>query len=291
MIDKEKLKKFVKEALAEDIGKIDLTTTYLIPSRAMVKADIIAKSGGVVCGLPLIESVYAFLDSDIKIKFNVKEGAVVEPGKAVSYLEGQATSILKGERLVLNLLGRASSIATFTKAYVDKVRPYNVQIFDTRKTTPNMRFIEKYAVRTGGGKNHRMGLYDQVLVKDNHLAVLKELGGTKDSMMQDMIRSLRKRVQKNIKIEVEVNSIAEFEDALSAGPDIIMLDNMSPDEIAEAVKIRDASTSRTRRVIIEASGNIRLDNIEEYAKTKVDRISVGAITHSPPALDFSLDII
>ena len=225
------------------------------------------------------------------MKFNVKEGALVEAGKAVCYLEGQATSILKGERLVLNLLGRAISIATVTKAYVDKVRPHNVQIFDTRKTTPNMRFIEKYAVRSGGGKNHRMGLYDQVLIKDNHLVVLEEILGAKDSMIEDAVKTLRKRVQKSVLIELEVNSISEFEDALAAKPDIIMLDNMNPDEIIEAVKIRDAAGAKGRRVVLEASGNIDLNNVEDYAKTKVDRISIGALTHSPPALDFSLDVI
>lgn len=295
MLEREKLIDFIKDALKEDIGKIDLTTSFLISSSAMIKADIIAKSSGVVAGLPLVEIGYSLLDRGVRVKFNVNEGALIEEGKAVCYLEGQATSILKGERLALNLLSRASGIASITKKYVDKAKPHNVEIFDTRKTTPNMRYIEKYAVRIGGGKNHRMGLYDQILIKDNHLAVLK---GLKDkakpkgpSVIEESVKTAKKRAQKNVKVEIEVKSISEFEEAIGANADIIMLDNMPPKAIEEAVKIRNASGSKGRRIILEASGNITLDNIEEYAKTGVDRISVGRLTHSPEIVDYSLEVI
>jgi len=295
MLEKEKIRKFIIDALNEDIGKIDLTTTFLIPSTAIVKADIISNSSGIVAGLPLVEMVYDILDRGIRIKYNISEGGEIEPDKAVCYIEGQATSILKGERLALNLLSHASGIATTTKRYVDKTRPYNVDIYDTRKTTPNMRYIEKYAVRIGGGKNHRMGLYDQVLIKDNHLAVLKELRDKAKSqnsaVITDSVKTARKRAQKNVKVEVEVKNIAEFEEAIATDVDIIMLDNMPPGEIKEAVKIRDVGGAKGRRIILEASGNITLENIEEYAKTGVDRISIGAITHSPERMDFSLDVI
>lgn len=295
MLEREKIIDFIKNALNEDIGKIDLTTTFLIPSSAKIKADIIAKSSGIVAGLPFVEMVYNLLDRNVRIKFNVSEGEDIEPGKAVCYIEGEATSILKGERTALNLLSRASGIATTTKKFVDKVKLYNVEIYDTRKTTPNMRYIEKYAVKIGGGKNHRMGLYDQVLIKDNHLAVLKELKlkskSDDSSVIADSVRIVKKRVQKNVLVEIEVKNIAEFEEAIATDADIIMLDNMPPDEIKEAVKIRDASGTKGRHIILEASGNITLKNIEEYAKTGLDRISVGAITHSPEIIDFSLNVL
>jgi nicotinate-nucleotide pyrophosphorylase (carboxylating) len=295
MVDQVKIMDFIRNALKEDIGRMDLTTTFLIPSSAQTSADVIANSSGVVAGLPFFEILYSLLDRELRIKFNINEGAEVEQTKAVCYIEGQATSILKGERSALNLLSRASGIATLTKKFVDKVKPYNVEIYDTRKTTPNMRHIEKYAVRVGGGKNHRMGLYDQILIKDNHLAVLNGLklkGKPKDSsIIVDSVKIAKKRAQKNVKVEIEVKNIAEFEEALSTDADIIMLDNMPPEEIKEAVKIRDAGSAKGRRVILEVSGNITLQNVEEYAKTGVDRISVGAITHSPEIIDFSLQVI
>ena len=295
MLEKDRIIKFIKDALNEDIGKIDLTTSFLIPSSARIKADIIAKSGGIVAGLPFVEIIYNLLDRNIRVKFNINEGGNIEPGKAVCYIEGPATSILRGERLALNLLSRASGIATATKRYVDKAKPYRVEIFDTRKTTPNMRYIEKYAVRVGGGRNHRMGLYEQVLIKDNHLAVLKELKlsakSKGPSIIEDSVRVAKKRAQRNVKVEIEVKNIAEFEEAISTDADIIMLDNMPPEVVKEAVKIKDTSGTKGKRILLEASGNITLENVQEYAKTGVDRISVGAITHSPEIVDFSLNVM
>ena len=227
MLSPDNVKKFLREALNEDIGRIDLTTTFLIPSSANIKANIIAKSSGIAAGLPIVEMLYSCLNRNLRIKFNVKEGGEVEAGKAVCFIEGQATSILKGERLALNILSRLSGIATLTKKFADKARPYNVEIFDTRKTTPNMRYLEKYAVKLGGGRNHRMGLYDQILIKDNHLAVLKELKSSskqdKPFVITDSVKTVRKRAQKNVKVEIEVRNIAEFEEALAAETDIILL--------------------------------------------------------------------
>ncbi len=293
MLEKNKVTDFVKAALKEDIGRIDLTTAFLIPSSLRIKADIAAKSSGVLAGISFVEIVYGILDSGVKIKFNSKDGDSIESGKAICYLDGPAVSILKGERVTLNLLSRASGIATLTKKFVDNVKKYNVDIMDTRKTTPNMRYIERYAVRIAGGKNHRFGLSDQILIKDNHLAALKEMrhGAKKSAVIGDAVRTAKKRAQKNVEIEIEVRNTAEFEEALSAGADIIMLDNMPADKIKEAVLIRNAGDARVRHIKIEASGGITLENIEEYAKTGVDRISIGALTHSAPALDFSLDIL
>lgn len=293
MLEKDKVIDIVKNALKEDIGKIDLTTSFLIPPEKEIRAAIVSKSKCVVAGLPLVEIAYGLLDKNLRIGFNVREGAGTGPGKAVCYLEGRASSILKGERVALNFLSRTSGIATITKAFVDKAKPYNVEIFDTRKTAPNLRYIEKYAVKAGGGRNHRMGLYDQILIKDNHLAALSGLKDKlkNESIIEYSVRIAKKKAQKNVKIEVEVNSIAEFQEAIGTEADIIMLDNMPPGEVTEAVKIRNAGGVKARRVILEASGNIDMNNIEEYAKTGVDRISIGSLTHSPSIIDFSLDIL
>jgi nicotinate-nucleotide pyrophosphorylase (carboxylating) len=293
MIEREKITDLIKDALKEDIGKIDLTTNFLIPSSVNINADITARSSGIVAGLPFAEIVYSLLDRNVRIRFDVHEGANIESGKTVCYIDGPAASILKGERLALNLLSRTSGIATTTKRYVDKVKAYNVDIFDTRKTTPNMRYIEKYAVRIGGGRNHRMGLFDQILIKDNHIAVLQKIKAKprKITVISDSINVVKKRAQKNIRVEIEVKNIAEFEEAISTDVDIIMLDNMSPELVAEAVRIKDASGMKGRHIILEASGNITLENVEEYAKTGIDRISIGALTHSPEVLDFSLEVI
>lgn len=293
MFEKEKVIDFVRNALKEDIGRADITTAFLVPSSLRVKADIVVKSSGILAGMPFVEIVFGILDSGVRMKFNSKDGDSIEQGKAVCYLEGPAISILKGERVVLNLLSRTSGIATLTKKFTDKVKHYNVDIMDTRKTTPNMRYIERYAVAAGGGKNHRFGLFDQVLIKDNHLTVLRALNPNLKAanIIKDAVETAKKRVQKNVKVEVEVGNIAEFEDALSAGPDIIMLDNMSAASIKEAVKIRNASGAKRIQIKLEASGGITLDNVEEYANTGVDRISIGSLTHSAAALDFSLEVI
>ncbi len=293
MLEKDKIINIIKNALKEDIGRMDITTAFLVPSGLKVRADIVSKSSGVLAGLPLVEAVYGLLDAGLRIRFNAKDGDVIELGKAVCYLEGQAASVLKGERLALNLLGRLSGIAAITRRFVDKVKKYNVDIMDTRKTTPNMRYVERYAVRMGGGKNHRFGLFDQILIKDNHLAALREsMPNAKPAfIIRNAIETARKRAQKNVIVEIEVRNMAEFEEALSAGADIILLDNMPPEGVREAVSVRNAGGAKARQAKIEASGGITLDNVEEYAKAGADRISIGALTHSAPSLDFSLDIM
>jgi len=290
-MDEKKLKNLIKDALAEDIGKIDLTTSFLVPQNRVARSGVTAKSDCVVAGLSVFKAVYNELDEELRIKFNLREGGEAEAGKVICYVEGRASSILKGERVALNLLSTVSGIATITKKYVDKISSYKAEILDTRKTDPNMRFLEKYAVRMGGGKNHRMGLYDQVLIKENHLTILRELRGPHAPVIEEAVKAAKKKAQRNVLVEVEVTSVAEFEEALGAGADIIMCDNMDPATIREAVKVRNAGGSKSKKVLIEVSGNITLQNIETYAATGVDRISIGAITHSSPSVDFSLTII
>ena len=282
-LDTKKVIDIVKSALKEDVGMIDITTSTLVNNKINARADILAKEDGVIAGLPIVEAVFRFLDKDIRFKPQVNEGDKVSKSKAVCYLEGPAHSILTGERTALNFLGRLSGIATQTQKFVEKVKPYNVKIMDTRKTTPGLRYLEKYAVGIGGGHNHRMGLWDQVLIKDNHLKVVSR----KSLVVSKLIKEVRKKIQKNIKIEIETASLQEFKDALKGRPDIIMLDNMATEDIKNAVKIRNAAGNIP---LLEVSGNITLDNIEEYAKCNPDIISIGFLTHSVKSLDVSLEI-
>jgi len=282
-LDRRKIAEIVKAALKEDIGLIDVTTTSLIQKNTKARADIITREDGVVAGLDLCEGVFEQLDKDIKFKPQAKDGDMIYRDKALSYLEGPARGILTGERVALNFLAYLSGIATSTHEFVVKCKPYNVKVMDTRKTTPGLRYLEKYAVRKGGGYNHRMGLWDQVLVKDNHLKVVNN----KSYAISKMLRDLRQKVQKNIKIEMEVEDLKAFEEALNGSPDIIMLDNFKPKDVARAVEIRN---KRGNKPFIEVSGNITLENIESYAKERPDVISIGEMTHSARSLDLSMEI-
>lgn len=297
MLNKSKIINLVREALKEDIGSGDITTNSLIPKELKIKAVILSKEDGVICGLEVAEMVFNLLDQKVRFLPAVKDGAQISKGQEVAYLEGSAKGILTGERTALNFLSRLSGISTLTNQFVEKVANYKAKIFDTRKTTPNLRYLEKYAVKTGGGFNHRFGLYDQVLIKENHLSVLN-----KGNIIPQVINLARKKVQKNIKIEIEVQNLEEFNQALKSQPDIIMLDNMNEEEIKEAVKIRDKSLPYKDRkdypvdksginLFIEVSGGVNLENVEKIASTGVDIISVGALTHSAKSLDFSLDVI
>ncbi|MFO7843299.1 MAG: carboxylating nicotinate-nucleotide diphosphorylase [Bacteroidales bacterium] len=232
------------------------------------------KENGVLAGLPIAELVFREIDDDIEFSILKDEGETVKIGEKVAEISGRTRSILKGERLALNFLQRLSGIATYTRRYVEEVEGTDAKIVDTRKTTPNLRILEKYAVRVGGGTNHRMGLYDAVLIKDNHI---RSAGGVKEAI---------KKVETGhmVKIEVEVESLDDIEEALKAGTDIIMLDNMEPSEMKKAVDIIEDSA------IIEASGGIILENIREIAETGVDVISVGALTHQIRSIDISLDL-
>lgn len=279
----------IKTALKEDLGNADITTNSIIPPGINISAYIFFKEPGVVCGIEICEMIFSLLNKDIHIKLNANDGDYVEKDKAIIYLEGPARAILTGERVALNFLGLLSGIATKTHSYAEKIKPYNTKLVDTRKTTPNLRILEKYAVRTGGGYNHRHGLFDQILIKDNHLAIIKNtLKNKNESFIKKAIIAARKKVTSKIKVEVEIENLNELKDALLVNPDIIMLDNMPPQLVKEAVLLKE---KHSPKILLEASGNITLENIAEYAKTGVDMISVGALTHSVRSLDVSLEII
>jgi len=276
-LKKDTIASLVKAALKEDIGRKDVTTDNLIPRGARVDANISAKQHGVVCGLDFVEEVFYDLDRNVRVKKMSKDGDAIEEEKVVCFLSGPAQSILKGERTALNFLGKLSGIATLTNQYVEKVKNTSAKIMDTRKTTPLLREIEKYAVRCGGGYNHRMGLYDQVLIKDNHLLIANK-------PLKQIVRDLKKTLQKGVKIEIEADSLKMAKEALTCGADIVMLDNMSITDMKEIVKLR-------KGILLEASGNVTLDTVSTIAQAGVDRISIGALTHSAPHFDFSLEII
>ena len=278
-IDKS-IKNLIKQALREDIGKGDITTTALIPHGLKAYAVIIAKQNGVIAGLDIAREVFVQLDRDIKFKAFVRDGDKVKAGKKIAGITGSAKAILTAERTALNFLGHLSGVATLTRQFVDRIKPYKARILDTRKTMPGLRIAEKYAVKCGGGKNHRMGLWDEALIKDNHISAAGK------GSLEKLIKYAKKRIPKNMPIEIEVKSLAEFKGALKAAPGVIILDNMSISQIKRAVVARGAS-----KTLLEVSGGINLANVRRIARAGVDRISVGSLTHSAPALDLSLKII
>lgn len=267
----------IKNGFKEDINNIDITTDNLIDNSSKSKAEILAKENGVIAGLEVLKRVFQFLDNDIKVSLNVKDGDKVNRGTIIAEIEGSTRTILKGERLALNLIQRMSGIATISNKYMELTKDYNVRIVDTRKTTPGLRVLEKYAVKIGGCYNHRYNLSEAVMIKDNHI---KAAGGIKEAIL-----NIKKSIPHTVKVEVEVNDIIGLKEAMDSGADIVMLDNMSPEEMKEAVEIGKG------RVILEASGGITLDTLKEVAKTGVDVISVGALTHSVKSMDISLNII
>lgn len=276
MLNLRKWKKEIERWLDEDIQEGDLSTMGLIPADKRAPAWIIAKEEGIVAGLPLVELVFKSLDPQMEIHFKKQDGEKIKRGEVLMDLYGQVTSLLAGERLALNLLQRLSGIATLTNRYVERVKGLNVRIVDTRKTTPGLRGLEKYAVRQGGGHNHRFGLYDAVMIKDNHIKAAGSIGYA--------VTRLREQLPHTVTIEVEVETLAQVKEALEAKADIIMLDNMSLEEMKEAVKLING------QALVEASGGVNLDNVRQIAETGVDIISVGALTHSVHNLDISMDI-
>ena len=267
---------WIQNWLIEDVGSGDVTTDNIVPDGATTKAFIHAKQGGILAGIDIAKRVFTLLDSDIKFTGLKQDGDLIEPKTVIAEVEGDARAILTGERLALNLLQHLSAIATKTNELRVLVKDYAVRLVDTRKTTPGLRLLEKYAVTVGGGYNHRLGLYDAVLIKDNHIKVA---GG-----IEAAISMVRRKVSHTVKIEIEVEDIKGVEEALKAKADIIMLDNMNKTEMKQAVSIIDG------QAIVEASGGINRDTIVEVAKTGVDIISVGALTHSVAALDISMDV-
>jgi nicotinate-nucleotide pyrophosphorylase (carboxylating) len=264
-------------ALKEDIGSGDITSSSLIPENHISRAVLIAKSSFVLAGVPFAERVFKLVNGGIQFNALKKEGSRIKAGAVIAKIKGDTKSLLTAERTALNMLQRLSGIATLTDRYVKSVKGHRVKIADTRKTAPGLRFFDKYAVRIGGGTNHRYGLFDGVLIKDNHIAVAGGAGKA--------VKLARLKTHHLLKIEVEVKNLSEVKEALSAGADVIMLDNMTVREIKKAV---DIIRGKKPDLIIEASGNINLDNAGEIAGTGVDLISVGYITHSVRAADISM---
>ncbi len=275
----EQLDKIIDLALVEDISYGDITSEALIPPDLNVKAAVLIKEEGVLAGGEVAKKVFQRVDSSLVIEVLIKDGARIKPGDQAAIISGKAISILKAERVALNFLQRLSGIASMTAQHVAKTHGFKACIADTRKTTPGLRLLEKYAVRTGGGQNHRLHLGDGILIKDNHLAVLRALGMN----LREIIVKAQQNAPTKTKVEVEVTTIQEALDAVAAGADIIMLDNMNPDEMRQVV------SSVSRQTKIEASGGITLDNIGQVASTGVDIISIGALTHSVKALDISIE--
>ena len=266
----------VRTALDEDVGPGDVTTEATIPADRRGRAVIRAKATGILAGVDAARATFAMVDTSVKYE-GLGDGAAVTPGTVVAHIEGPARALLVGERTALNYLQRMSGIATVTRRFVDAAAGTRTRILDTRKTTPGLRMLEKAAVRAGGGDNHRVGLYDMVLIKENHIAVA---GG-----IDAAIASARALAPAGMEIEVEVRDLDELATALRLAPDRILLDNMTTTTMAEAVRMRDASAPATK---LEASGNMTLERVPEVAATGVDFISVGALTHSAPALDLSM---
>jgi len=269
--------KIIEQALLEDIGTGDITTESIIPSNLKAKGIIKTSEEGVIAGLDIACLVFQKLDSEIIFQEKTKDGTKVARGKELAEITGPARTIFKGERVALNFLQRISGIATITSKFCQEVKDFPVRIVDTRKTTPGLRILEKYAVRMGGGYNHRFGLYDAVLIKDNHIAVA---GGIKSA-----VNSVRKQISHTVKIEVEVENLSQLQEALKVQVDIIMLDNMDLETMKEAVKMVKG------KALIEASGGITLEKVRKIAQTGVDLISIGALTHSVKSLNISMEII
>lgn len=272
IIDDQSVKRLINQALEEDVQDGDVTTNAIIPSEKKAKAVWKTKAEGVVAGLPVAQAVFEELDPEFDWQPLVKEGTVVESGIKIAKMQGQARAILTAERIALNLVQRMSGIATAARQYVQAVEAFDTQILDTRKTVPGLRAIDKYAVAAGGGKNHRMGLFDLAMIKDNHIVAAGSI--------QSAVEKVRNS-DSNIEIEVETKTIKEVEEALVANADIIMLDNMTVDLMTEAVNLIDGKAKT------EASGGITIDTIRNVAGTGVDFISVGALTHSVDAFDIS----
>ncbi len=270
----------IGQFLAEDIGRGDITTASTVPAEVRGQGRFLAKEYLVICGLEIAEAVFLHLDGDIaEIETGYADGDEVEEGTVIGTLKGYADVLLTGERVALNLLQRMSGIATLTRQFVRAVDGTAAAIVDTRKTTPGLRLLEKYAVTVGGGKNHRMGLDDGVLIKDNHIALA---GGVTEA-----VRAAKNKVGHLHKIEVEVTNWAQLREAIEAGADIVMLDNQTPEECAKLVEM---SRNLNPNVLIEASGSMDLNRVRSYAEAGVDLISVGRLTHSAKAVDISFKI-
>lgn len=291
-----KVDTLIRLAIQEDIFTGDITSNILIPDNLVVKGSFVAKENGIIAGLPVVEYFFSKLNKGILLKQKVKEGAFVKKGETIAEVRGSAKTVLTGERIALNFLQRLSGIASLTKKFVDRIKPLKTSIMDTRKTVPGWRYLEKYAVAVGGGVNHRMGLYDQTLVKDNHLDIMRSKllydVPANVSVIERAVSILKQETKKGILIEVEARNMDEVKDALKSCVDVILFDNMNIKQLKKAVKLVKGwkAVCKARLPLTEASGNITLENVRLVAQTGVDRISVGAITHSVKAMDISLEI-
>ncbi len=266
----------VASAVEEDLGSGDVTSRIVIAAQARGHARIEARQDLVVCGLPIVHEVFRQIDPSLVLEDQVEDGKRVAKDSPLVSLSGRVRSILSGERTALNFLARMSGVATLTRRYVDATAGSSAAIVDTRKTLPGWRLLDKYAVATGGGVNHRIGLFDGILLKDNHIAAA---GGVARA-----VENARQSAPANLRIQVEVESVEAAREACDAGADLLLLDNRSPDEI------REIAAALPQAVVLEASGGITLDNVRDYAETGVQRISIGALTHSAPAVDLALEM-
>ncbi len=284
----------VMGALLEDVGAGDITSLSTIDDSIMGEAEIIAKSDGIVCGLPLCELTFLKVDSQIEVESFITDGQPFTAGDRIALVSGRYRSILTAERTALNFLMHLSGVASLTNKMVKTAGPDKVRILDTRKTTPGLRYIEKYAVATGGGENHRYGLYDMVLIKDNHIAAVGSITSAVERVREYLASEKYLKIfhtdPANCDIEVEVETMEQLKETLDCGVERILLDNKSPEHLKEMVALAREHENGTG-VTLEASGNITLDTVAEVSQTGVDYISIGALTHSAPASDFSLKIV
>ena len=274
------MEEIINGALAEDLGKGDVTTAALIPGDRQGTGFIVAKQEGILAGTVVAKLVFHRVDPELKVEVLLEDGARIKPSTKVARVAGSIASILKAERVALNFLQRLSGIASETNRYVERVKGLPVRIMDTRKTTPGLRSLEKYAVSVGGGKNHRMNLGDGILIKDNHLATLRSQGLN----IKEIVAKAKQNASHRLPVEIEVRTVSEALEAAEAGVDIVMLDNMRLEDMRKAVE------SIHGHALIEASGGITLDNVRAVAETGVNYISIGALTHSARALDINLEL-
>ncbi len=278
-------------ALMEDIGQGDITTLACI-AKETVAAEIIAKSSGVLAGLPIAAAVFQKLDKKAVIKTYKNDGDSFSPGGKILSIRGKSRAILTGERTALNFLGHLSGVASLTAEFVQKIKGTKAKILDTRKTIPGMRFLDKYAVTCGGGSNHRFGLYDMVLIKDNHIvasgSIAKAIKKVKEYTAREDFQNRFYLTSDELEIEIEIETVKQLKEAIEAGAERLLLDNQSIEHLAELV---NSARKLKKNILLEASGNVNLENVAEIAETGVDFISIGGLTHSAPSSDFSLNII
>ncbi|OGX39649.1 MAG: nicotinate-nucleotide diphosphorylase (carboxylating) [Omnitrophica WOR_2 bacterium RIFCSPHIGHO2_02_FULL_50_17] len=276
------INRIIEMALREDTARNDVTTNSLIDPRQIARAEIVVRQEAVVCGLDIVQRVFQKLDKSVKLRFFCKEGEKVRKDTRILLLKGKTRALLSGERTALNFLGHLSGVASAARQYVEAIYPCRTKILDTRKTTPGLRVLEKYAVRCGGAFNHRRNLQEMVIIKDNHRTACRQ-----DQSIVGMVSHLRRITRKVV--EVEVDTLPQFQEALEAGADVILLDNMTAVQIQKAVQMRGRMKKRPSP-LLEASGGITLQNVRRMAQTGVERISIGALTHSHRFVDVSMEL-